>query len=231
VEAITDQGLRIRTKAGVVGDVQWRRLKASDSNRLVLGFGWAQTIDSIQGVTSDEHINAMPRGTAAMGKFRGYTAESRAEWWTWTMIGEAGQFEAIRSKRAIGERTPITSEDLWKQAGKDMSRATYKSLAMDLQATLQEQEAIARTRFIGADIRVQRQELDGRNAAAERQEAAQSEEIRVALAPRLDGMAARMQTTLDGLAPERMALATTLRRIPVPEPTLPSPRSSLSPRM
>lgn len=231
VEAITDQGLRIRTKAGVVGDVQWRRLKAEGSDRLLLGFGLAQTIDSIQGVTSDEHINAMPRGTAAMGKFRGYTAESRAEWWSWTMIGEAGQFEAIRSKKAIGDQTPITSEDLWEQAGKDLSRATYKSLGMDLQATLQEQEAIARTRFIGADIRVQRQEVDGRNAAAERQEAKQAEEIRVTLAPRLDGMAARIQATLGELAPERIAPTSPLPRMHVPRPSAPARHSSPSPGM
>lgn len=43
--------------------VEWRRLSDPRSNRVLLGFGHAMTIDAAQGLTSDEHINAMPRGS------------------------------------------------------------------------------------------------------------------------------------------------------------------------
>jgi hypothetical protein len=44
-------------------DVEWRRLADRETGLLMLGFGHALTIDAAQGITSDEHINALPRGT------------------------------------------------------------------------------------------------------------------------------------------------------------------------
>ena len=49
-----------------------------------------------------------------------------------------------------------------------------------------------RIHFISADVQSHRK-VDGRNHAAERQEAAQADEIRVTLTPRLDRMAAQIQ--------------------------------------
>jgi hypothetical protein len=48
------------------------------TNRLQLGFGYAFTVDAAQGVTSDEHINAMARGSAGANAFKTYVPESRA---------------------------------------------------------------------------------------------------------------------------------------------------------
>ena len=62
-------GLRLRTKEGRVANVEWRRLADDASGRLLLGFGHALTIDAAQGITSDEHINALPRGTSGVTAF------------------------------------------------------------------------------------------------------------------------------------------------------------------
>ena len=63
---------------GEVAEVEWRRLADEETGRLLLGFGHALTIDAAQGITSDEHINALPRGTSGVTGFTSYVAESRS---------------------------------------------------------------------------------------------------------------------------------------------------------
>jgi hypothetical protein len=137
----SQEGLQVRTREGEVADIEWRRLCDVASNRLLLGFGHALTIDAAQGITSDEHINALPRGTGGVASFKAYVAESRSRGTTWTMISEGALMEAERNRQALGDATPITKEDLWARAAKDMSRKPYKALGIDLHAaTLQDRE-------------------------------------------------------------------------------------------
>jgi ATP-dependent exoDNAse (exonuclease V) alpha subunit len=131
----SDDGIRIRTKGGEVADVEWRRCADVETGRLLLGLGHALTIDAAQGITSDEHINALPRGTAGVTAFTSYVAESRARGITWTVISEGALHEAERHRQALGDITPITSEDLWARAGEDMSDKPYKGLGIDLLAS------------------------------------------------------------------------------------------------
>ena len=134
VLAQNNWGLRIRTKEGEVADVEWRRLADRETGRLMLGFGHALTIDAAQGITSDEHINALPRGTSGVTAFTSYVAESRSRGTTWTVISEGALYEAERHRQALGDITPITKEDLWARAAEDMSEKPYKALGIDLLA-------------------------------------------------------------------------------------------------
>ena len=88
-----EKAVKLRDAAGRVGDVEWRRMMDPGSDRLLLGFGHALTIDSAQGITSGEHINALPRGTAGITSFKAYTAESWHITQVWTMISEAAVFQ------------------------------------------------------------------------------------------------------------------------------------------
>ena len=130
IRAKSAEGLRIRTKAGDVADVEWRRLAADQaggaisragqgvagrlgeapSGRLLLGFGHALTIDAAQGITSDEHINALPRGTAGVTGFTTYVAESRSRGTTWTVVSEGALYDAERHGRrsATTPRSPLS---------------------------------------------------------------------------------------------------------------------------
>lgn len=128
----TEKGLMLENAKGQVGEVEWRRLTDPTSKRLMLGFGHALTIDAAQGLTSDEHINALPRGSAGITAFKAYVAESRARGTTWTMISEAAVHEAERRSRALGDAKPFEARDLWKRIAADMSHKPYKSLALDL---------------------------------------------------------------------------------------------------
>ena len=143
-------GIRLRTKDGKVAEVEWRRLADAETGRVMLGFGHALTIDSAQGITSDEHINALPRGTSGVTGFTSYVAESRSRGTTWTVIAEAALYEAERHRQALGEITPITRKDLWARAAEDMSRKRYKPLAGDLLDAARQNRAEAVDTFIAA---------------------------------------------------------------------------------
>jgi hypothetical protein len=153
------QGLRIRNKDGEVADVEWRRVLDAHSNRLLLGFGHALTIDAAQGLTSDEHINALPRGTGGVTAFTSYVAESRSRGTTWTVISEGALLEAERHRQALGDVTPITKEDLWARASADMSRKPYKGLGMDLHAAALQDRERARDTFIACHQIMERAQL------------------------------------------------------------------------
>jgi hypothetical protein len=130
----TATDLRLRIKDGRTAAIEWRRFHDDATGRVLLGFGHALTINAAAGITSDEHIDALPRGTSGVTAFTAYTAESRARGVTWTLISEAAVHEAERYRRALGDITPITHEHLWARVADDMSQKPYKTLAVDLLA-------------------------------------------------------------------------------------------------
>jgi len=128
----SEAGLTIRTKDGREAAIEWKRFRDAKTGRMLMGLGHAMTVDAAQGITSEEHINAMPRGVGTATGFTSYVAESRAKGTTWTMISDAATFEAVRSGRALGDQTEITSDDLWNHVARGMSEKPYKALGMDL---------------------------------------------------------------------------------------------------
>jgi hypothetical protein len=158
------KGLRIRTKEGEVANIEWRRLADVGSNRLLLGFGHALTIDAAQGLTSDEHINALPRGTGGVTAFTSYVAESRSRGTTWTVISEGALLEAERHRQALGDITPITKVDLWARAAADMSKKPYKALGIDLKAAALRDRERAIDTFIACHQIMERAHLADQDA-------------------------------------------------------------------
>ncbi len=170
--------LRLRNADGQVADVAWNVLKDLHGDRLLLGFGHALTIDSAQGITSGEHINALPRGTAGITAFKSYVAESRHVSQVWTILSEAVAFEAVRCSRALGDKDPITPEHLWAQIAKDMSQKPYKSLAGDLVAAIERGQEADVDRFIRTEHRVFTQEEAGRDHGTELRARLRGQELR-----------------------------------------------------
>jgi hypothetical protein len=154
------EGLRLRTKDGRMAEVEWRRFSDSETGRLLIGLGHALTIDAAQGITSDEHINALPRGTAGVTAFTTYVAESRSRGTTWTVISEGAMYEAERHRQALGDITPIAHEDLWARAAEDMSRKPYKALGIDLLAAARRDRENAVDAFIACHHGMETARLD-----------------------------------------------------------------------
>ena len=152
-------GLRLRVaggRGGPVVHVAWDRLTDRESGRLLLGFGHCLTIDSAQGITSGEHINALPRGSAGVTAFKAYVAESRHVSQVWTMVGEAAERATEAASRPLGDPRPVTAEHLWARVGRNLGEKPYKPLGMDLLAQVRRDQQAACRSFIRGRERVQR---------------------------------------------------------------------------
>ena len=194
-------GLVLRDRNGRVGEVEWRRLEHKPTGRLLVGFGHAMTIDAAQGITSDEHINALPRGTAGMTGFTAYVAESRARGATWTLISDEATFDAVRSRRALGDLTPITAEDMWTKVAVNMAAKPYKALGMDLLQAAREDREMAVQAFMQTGHRLETMEQQGRNLGRELRDRMQAEAVRgsiPALLASLDRAITAAETSLSG---------------------------------
>ncbi len=194
-------GLILRDKDGRVGEVEWRRLEDNKTGRLLAGFGHAMTVDAAQGITSDEHINALPRGTAGMTGFTAYVAESRARGTTWTMISDEATFDAVRSKRALGDLTPIKADDMWAKVAEDMAAKPYKALGMDLLQGVREDRDLAVRAFMQSGHKLETMDLEGRDLGREVRDRLQAEAVRSSipgLIASLDRAIVTAETSLTG---------------------------------
>ena len=192
-------GLRLRNADGQEADVSWKALSDAQTERLLLGFGHALTIDSAQGITSGEHINALPRGTAGITAFKSYVAESRHVWQSWTVISEAATFEAVRRGRALGDREAILSEHLWDRMAEDMSDKPYKSLASDLVEAIQNGKEADVDRFIRTEHRVFTQKAAGREHGNELAARLRRQEVRHALKKHIKPLIAAIERREDAI--------------------------------
>ncbi len=163
----TQGGVVLRDKAGQEGEVQWKRLTEPKSDRLLLTYGHVLTVDSAQGITSGEHINALPRGTAGATSFKTYVAESRHVTQVYTMIAEAAAFEAVKMRRALGDAAPVTTQDLWDRVADDMSQKKYKPLGMDLAHDARRGHEAAIDTFIQSEHRIEVAKAAGRKPGVE----------------------------------------------------------------
>ncbi|MHB0671724.1 MobF family relaxase [Roseomonas mucosa] len=177
----TEEALMLRNKEGRVGAVDWHRLADAETGRLKLGFGHAMTIDAAQGITSDEHINALPRGSAGITAFKAYVAESRATGTTWTMVSEVATLEAVKRSRPLGDATPITMQTLWDRVGEDMAAKPYKALGIDLLQGAREGQERAVDAFIAQSHRFQTLDAGGRYLGREARQRLQAEAVRASL--------------------------------------------------
>jgi hypothetical protein len=234
-------GMRLRTKDGRIAEVEWRRVADDATGRLLLGFGHALTIDSAQGITSDEHINALPRGTSAVTGFTSYVAESRSRGTTWTVISEAALYEAERHRQALGDITPITKDDLWARAAEDMSKKPYKPLATDLLNAARQNRADAVDIFIASNHAIETAQMDNPDFGRDAMKRFRAQAVNEGLARHMSALdhameqnaaelrdAFQARETMEHLRALRAEAAATKRRIDAisDDGTRPAPRSN-----
>ena len=178
VLGFTSNGIRLRGDKGRVAEIDWRQFRDQKTGRALIGFGHAMTIDAAQGMTSDEHINALPRGVGSMTGFTAYVAESRARGTSWTMVADGATFEAVRNKRAIGDLAPVTSEDLWDHVAAAMATKPYKALGMDLAALAREDRARAAETLMRVGHLAETMQAQGRSLGREIRMRQQADAVR-----------------------------------------------------
>ena len=184
----TQGGVVLRDRDGQEGEVKWKRLTDTKSGRLLLAYGHALTVDSAQGITSGEHINALPRGTAGATSFKTYVAESRHVTQVYTMIAEAAVFEAVKMRRALGDVSEVTTKDLWDRVAEDMSTKLYKALGMDLANGTRRSREAAIDHFIQGEHRIEVAKAAGRKPGVEARARLREEADRKALRSQLSAL-------------------------------------------
>jgi hypothetical protein len=133
---------------------------------------------------------------------------------TWTMISDEATFDAVRSRRALGDLTPITAEDMWSKVAEDMAAKPYKALGIDLLQAAREDREFAVRSFMAAGHRVETMELKGRSLGREARDRLQAEAVHKsipALIASLDRAIVAAETSLTGPLSEREAHLRSIR--------------------
>lgn len=139
IEVVRDPkkgGLRLETANGKVGFVGWNALRDRGSARMLLAYGYCLTIDSAQGITSDEHISAMPGGSKAVQAFKGYVQGSRHRVRHMLVGSKGAEMREVAARRPLGVTDPITEAEVWKNVARNLARAPLKELATDMLAAV-----------------------------------------------------------------------------------------------
>jgi hypothetical protein len=110
--------------------VPWDKLRDKDTP-VRLAYGYALTIDASQGITSGEHIDALPSGSRATHGFKTYVAESRHREATWMVVNEAAERRQIASRIPLGDWRQIREADVWRNIAANLSRQPAKASAID----------------------------------------------------------------------------------------------------
>ncbi|MBI0539082.1 toprim domain-containing protein [Roseomonas sp. KE2513] len=131
VRNVNAEGIVLRTAGGRDGAVSWDSLADKKNGRTRLAPGDVLTIDAAQGITSREHINAMPAGSAGVQGFKGYTAESRHKDSAFLITSDGAERREVMVRRALGDARPVGAGAVWENVARNLSRQPAKASALD----------------------------------------------------------------------------------------------------
>lgn len=132
VTSLNKAGIGLMDQDGREVRLAWKAL-SDGGGPLKIGPAYAATIDSIQGATAGEHINAMVSGSDAIQCFKNYVAQSRHRVSSWMVINEAAERRQISQRQPIGTYVDIKQEDIWRNVSANLSRQDAKMSALDFQ--------------------------------------------------------------------------------------------------
>ena len=220
------EGLQLRGESGKVAFVPWTALRdRNGTDRLMLGSGEVLTIDSSQGMTSHEHIDALPAGSAAVNGYKAYVAASRHRIRHYLIGSMGAELQEVKARRMSGlpRLSPQEAEgEAWATLVTNLRKRPKKDSALDLleQATVN-RRATAQS-LQRALLRHETRELAGKQATTLRQRQA-NKAVRQALpriAEGLAAMAAQQAATVrrtGDIAPSRATGERQYRRIKISE--------------
>ena len=182
--------------------------------------------------TKGEHINALPHGTGATSAFKTYTAESRATGRTHTLISKAAVYAAVQRSRALGDVTPMTEDDLWKEVAKNASEKPYKALALDIAGRARGQHDQAVEIGLSNHNRIEKVAGERADLSGEMKASYQAGLLREAFEQQRDALMALMQTidqqlkrAAGVLVDHASAMAAAIKDAPVAERDPPDPQA------
>jgi hypothetical protein len=131
VRGIDAAGVVLRNAQGREGLVKWDTLREPMSGRIRLSYGDVLTIDAAQGLTSTEHIQAMPGGTQVVTAYKAYTAASRHRRASYLVTSDGAERREIAARRPLGDSRPIREADVWANMARNLARQPETPAALD----------------------------------------------------------------------------------------------------
>ncbi len=131
VRAISADGVMLQNAQGREGLVKWDTLRDQMSGRIRLSYGDVLTIDATQGLTSTEHIQAMPAGTQAVTAHKAYTAASRHRQASYLVTSDGAERREVAAHRPLGDPRPIREADVWANMARNLARQPEMPAALD----------------------------------------------------------------------------------------------------
>ena len=214
------RGLVLRTAAGKEGFVAWDELRDPASGRVRLAYGDCLTIDSSQGLTSDEHVNALPGGSRSVQGFKAYVAESRHRVASWLVGSMGAELREARDRRPMNAPLPVDpAAEAWANVARNLARQPVKETALAmLRATAEEAREGARA-FQSALRAAEARQASGAPAASLRRRLDRARAARA-----LPGLARTLGEAARGQAAiARHAEALARGVAPSPAPRAPAP--------
>ena len=127
----SEQGLTLRARTGRTGLVKWADLTHA-SGRIHLAYGDALTIHTAQGVTSCEHILALPAGSQAIDGKAGYSGNTRHRQVSYLLTNEAAERVDVRKRRPLNDTRDVTLNDRWANVARSLAYQPDKDMAVAL---------------------------------------------------------------------------------------------------
>ncbi len=106
----------------------WRRVKLPRAS--FLSYGDVLSIDATQGLTSSEHIEAMPAGTRHVNAYKAYTQASRHRQATYVVTSDGAERQEIVGRRPLGDARIIREADVWANMARNLARAPERESAL-----------------------------------------------------------------------------------------------------
>ena len=124
------EGIWLKARTGKVGKVAWKTLETN--GRVKLAYGDAMTIHTAQGITSREHILALPAGSQAIDGKMGYSGNTRHRVQSYLLVNEAAERDAVRRSRPLNDTRDITLHDRWANVARALAYQPEKDTATAL---------------------------------------------------------------------------------------------------
>jgi phage/plasmid primase-like uncharacterized protein len=142
-----NNGMRVRGESGKEAFVPWEALRdrSGGGKRPMLAYGDVLTIDTAQGITSHEHIGALPAGSRAVTSGKACVQGSRHTARHHLVASAGAETKEAEGRRMSGlpKMTPVEStEAAWANLTRNLARITEKDSAL----TMLEQAAVASRR-------------------------------------------------------------------------------------
>ncbi|GEO42632.1 hypothetical protein SAE02_67800 [Skermanella aerolata] len=124
-------GMTVKSANGKEGFIPWKTL-ADDKGHIRLAYGEVATTHTAQGSTSTEHIYVLPQGSKAVNAFSAYSSSTRHRRSSFMLLSAGAEMAEVAQRRPLNDTRPISEQDAWANAARNLSRQPVKNMATDL---------------------------------------------------------------------------------------------------